>query len=274
MRVDLHIHSTASDGCWTPERLIDRVRRTGIGFFAVADHDTVANVRPTEALISGTGLAFARAVEISTTVHGRLFHILGYDIDPEDSALLRLLAKNRETMESIDQQSIHKLTTAGYEISMEEYERYEHDPTRGGWKALSLFIDRGFCSDVGDFFGRLFTGDMALVMPDFAPPGEVISTIQRSGGVAVCAHPGHSVRGSDLGSLDNLVALGLDGLECYSPYHDETLTRRLVAFARARDLLITAGSDCHGGFAGRTLGQPEVHLADLNLDPLLARVAR
>jgi predicted metal-dependent phosphoesterase TrpH len=250
------------------------VRRTGIGLFAVADHDTVAHVRPTEALLPGTGLAFLRAVEISATHHGSLFHILGYDIAPEDPALLRLLAANRDTMESVDRQSIQKLVSAGYETSIEEYERYEHDPTRGGWKALSLFIDRGFCSDVKDLYGRLFTGDMALVMPDFGSPDEVISIIHRTGGIAVCAHPGHSAPGGDPDLLDELVARGLDGLECYSPYHDQAMTERLVAFSRARGLLITAGSDCHGGFVDRALGQPEAHLQDLNLGPLLSRAVR
>ncbi|MBN1640697.1 MAG: PHP domain-containing protein [Anaerolineae bacterium] len=274
MRVDLHIHTSASDGRWSPEQVVDQVRREGIELFAIADHDTIDHVRPTEAHAAGAGLAFLRAVEISTTLHDYLFHILGYDIVPEDAQLLDLLARNRETMEQIDRQSIRKLIAAGYEISMDDYDRYEHDPPRGGWKALSLFIDRGFCTSVADFYGRLFSGDMALVMPPFAPPDEVISTIHRTGGIAICAHPGYSVRGDDLGMLDELIALGLDGLECYSPYHDRALTDRLIAFARARGLLITAGSDCHGGFAARALGQPEAYLRDLELGPLLSRAVR
>jgi predicted metal-dependent phosphoesterase TrpH len=228
-------------------------------------------VRPTEALVDGTGLAFLRAVEISTTHQGNLYHILGYDIVPEDRALLALLAANRDTMESVDQQSVRILIAAGYEISLEDYEQHAYDPSRGGWKALNLFIDRGYCSSVADFYQRLFTGDRALVMPPFAPPGEVISTIHGAGGVAVCAHPGHSVGNRGFAPLEELAALGMDGLECTSPYHDRALTGQLVAFARARGLLITAGSDCHGGFAHRALGQPEAHLRDLVLGAQLSR---
>jgi hypothetical protein len=176
-------------------------------------------------------------------------------------------------MESVDRQSIEVLMAAGYDISHKEYESYEDNPLRGGWKALNLFIDRGFCSDVNDFFGRLFTGDLALTMPRFASSEEAIRVIHDASGKAVCAHPAHSAR-HDLTCLDQLVDQGLDGLECYSPYHDQGTTQRLVDYCRTRDLLITAGSDCHGGFVGRALGQPEAHVDDLNLGTLLDHIIR
>jgi predicted metal-dependent phosphoesterase TrpH len=273
MRVDLHIHSTASDGRWPPEQLIHSVRQAGIDLFAVADHDTIANVLPVEQAVHGSGLSFIRAVEISTMLDGHNFHIIGYGLDPHHPELLLKLSENREKMESINRQAIDKLRAAGYDISHEEYESYEDNPLRGGWKALNLFIDRGFCSDVKDFFGRLFAGDMALAMPGFTPSEEAIRVIHDAGGKAVCAHPGHSAR-HDLTCLDQLVDQGLDGLECYSPYHDRATTQRLLDHCRDRDLLITAGSDCHGGFVGRALGQPEAHADDLNLGTLLHHIIR
>lgn len=273
MRVDLHIHSTASDGRWPPEQLIHSVRRAGIGLFAVADHDTVANVLPVEQAVRGSGLGFIRAVEISTMLNGHNFHILGYGLDPHHPELLHLLSENRENMESMNRQAIEVLRAAGYDISHDEYESYEDDPLRGGWKALNLFIDRGFCSDVDDFFRRLFTGDMALTMPGFASSDEAIRVIHDAGGKAVCAHPAYSAQ-HDLTRLDQLVDQRLDGLECYSPYHDQATTQRLVGYCRARELLITAGSDCHGGFVDRALGQPEAHVDDLNLDALLDHIIR
>ena len=131
MRVDLHIHSTASDGRWHPAPLVDQVRKTGIDLFAVADHDTVANVLPVQAAMRGSGLGFIRAVEISSMLNGHNFHVVGYGIDPRHPALERLLADNREKMEGVDLESIRKLVAAGYDISYQEYERYENDPTRG-----------------------------------------------------------------------------------------------------------------------------------------------
>jgi predicted metal-dependent phosphoesterase TrpH len=185
-----------------------------------------------------------------------------------------MLAENEAKMESVDRQSIQKLIDRGHEISFEAYEAYEDDPSRGGWKALNFFIDRGICRDVDDFFGHVFTGEMALDMPTFAEPGEAATAIRRAGGVAICAHPGHSARKGGLALLDRLIERGIAGLECYSPYHDRATTDRLIRYCRERDLLITAGSDTHGGFAGRALGQPEAYAHDLNLGPLLAYVIR
>jgi predicted metal-dependent phosphoesterase TrpH len=273
MRVDLHIHSTASDGCWSPEQLIHNVRQARIDIFAIADHDTVANVLAVEAAVRGNRLGFIRAVEISTTLEGHHFHIVGYGIAPDHPELLHVLSENRDKMERVDRQSIDKLIGAGYDISHEEYEAYEDDPSRGGWKALNMFIDRGFCSDVKDFFGRLFTGDLALTMPRFCHAEEAIRVIHDAGGKAICAHPAHSAR-HDPTRLDWLVEQGLDGLECYSPYHDRATIQRLVEYCQRRDLLVTAGSDCHGGFVGRALGQPEAYADELNLGPLLEFVIR
>jgi len=268
MRVDLHIHTTASDGRWLPGELVDQVRRAGIDLFAVADHDAVDGLRPVADLVRGGGPAFVPGVEVSSTLDGYLFHLLGYGIDPDAPALLAMLSENREKMESVDLQSIQVLIDAGYPIGYEDYYRYENDVTRGGWKALNLFIDRGFCRDVRDFFGRLFVGNMALSMPVFAAPEAAIDLIHRAGGIAVCAHPGHSAGDDGQALLDQLVRRGIDGLECYSPYHNDETSRQLVDYCRQRNLLITAGSDCHGGFARRALGQPEVDVIDLRLGPI------
>lgn len=268
MRVDLHIHTTASDGRWLPAQVVKQVRRAGLDLFAVADHDAVDSLHPVEDIVRGSGPAFIPGVEVSSTLEGCLFHLLGYGIDPDSLPLLAMLSENREKMESVDMQSIQKLIDAGYPIDYDDYHRYENDVTRGGWKALNLFIDRGFCRDVDDFFARLFVGEMALRMPVFASPESAIDLIHRSGGVAICAHPGYSVGDEGQALLGQLVERGVDGLECYSPYHDSQITRQLDGYCRQRNLLITAGSDCHGGFAGRVLGQPEVDSADLVLGPL------
>ena len=274
MRVDLHIHSTASDGRWTPDQLVQQVRQTGIDLFAVADHDSMANVSAVEQLVrhNTDGLCFIRAAEVSTTLDGNLIHIVAYGVDPENADLQQILEENEQTLSSVDYQSIQKLIEANYPVSLAEYERYENDVTRGGWKALNYMIDKGICHGVKDFFGRLFVGDMALVYPTFADPAEAVRTIHRAGGIAIWAHPGESIRKAEADVLHWALDLGLDGLECYSPYHDRAMIERCLHFCRHHDLLITAGSDCHGGFAGRKLGMPQAYIDDLNLGPLLERV--
>jgi predicted metal-dependent phosphoesterase TrpH len=238
----------------------------------VADHDTTANVFPVERLIRGRGPGFIRAVEVSATLEGHLYHLLGYGIDPQDRALTALLEENWRKLTSVDDQSIEKLIAAGHDISWDDYASYENDPTRGGWRALNYLIDRGVCRDVNDFFGRLFVGEMALCYPMFADPARVVQVIVQAGGLTICAHPGHRSDKDEMGALDKLVDCGIRGLECYSPYHDDAATRTYVDFCRRRGLLITAGSDCHGGFVGRSLGMPEAYLSDLSLGPLLDAV--
>jgi len=272
----LHIHSTASDGCWSPEQLVEQVQRAGIGCFAVTDHDTVAGVAQAEALARQRGLAFVRGVEVSSKLDGRLIHILGYGFDLTNEPFRLFLQTNETALHGYDDSSIQMLIDAGYSIDYAEYERYTWDRSRGGWKALNFLIDIGLCRDVHSFFGELFTGDLQLTFPDFPPPADVIQHICQAGGISVWAHPGGSSlskgpRESSEKVLAQMLEAGIQGIECYACHHDAEWTRRCLEWAERYDLLITGGSDSHGGFVGRRLGRPEVHLNDLRLGPLVSR---
>lgn len=276
MRADLHIHTTASDGCWTPERLVEEVRATGIGLFAVADHDRLDSVAPTEALVRGSGLAFLRGVELSITLDGVLFHILGYGFELENSPLHDLAQANWEKLTSTNEESIRRLVAAGYPIAPEDYAAYEYDRTRGGWKSLNFLIDQGLCTDARDFFERLYVGELRPPWPTFPHPSEVARIVREAGGVPVLAHPGMSLRDSGVSkaTLTPFLDFGIRGLECYSPYHDEATTCFCLEFCQRHDLLVTAGSDCHGGFVSRQLGVPIVDTAELRLGELEERIIR
>ena len=144
-------------------------------------------------------------------------------------------------------------------------------PTRGGWRALNLLIDKGLCRNVNEYVTKLFVGEMTLTYPAFASPEDAIHVARQAGGVVVCAHPGHSLRDNRAQLENRLLACGVEGFECYSPYHSPELTRHYVELCREKGLLITAGSDCHGGFAGRSIGKPEAYLAELELGPVLSQ---
>jgi predicted metal-dependent phosphoesterase TrpH len=275
MRADLHIHTIASDGRWTPEQVVVEVQTRGIGLFAVADHDTVASVRPAEELARDARLAFLRGVEVSSLLDGHLFHILAYGYDLDNPAFRVLLKENKAKLDGVSEDTLHLLIAAGHEIDLDDYAAYENDPTRGGWKVLNFLIDRGFCTDLRDYSHNL-VAHLPTEWPAFPHPAEVIGIIREAGGVPIMAHPGISLRHAGVTdqTLRPFLEFGIAGLECYSQYHDEDTIRFCVDWCTRRDLLITGGSDSHGGFVGRTLGVPVVDTADLRLGELEARIVR
>ncbi|VBB07027.1 Hypothetical protein LUCI_2271 [Lucifera butyrica] len=274
MRADLHIHTTASDGCWSPRQLIDELTRREIGLFAVTDHDSVDNVVDTAVLAQKAGLHFLTGVEISATHKGGSFHILGYGIDPACEALRRLLIHNQTLMEEADHESIRKLIADGLPVDFAEYHAYRHDPARGGWKSLNFLIDKGLCSDVKDFFARWFTPERGISFPEFPSLQAVGDAITAAGGVPVLAHPGSEFHGCSLEeTLQEFAGGVIEGVECYHPGHDAATTRQALAWCLQHNLIVTGGSDCHGDFvSGRQLGFPAIEGRQLLLGRLWDRV--
>ncbi|HUW10379.1 MAG TPA: PHP domain-containing protein [Anaerolineae bacterium] len=274
MRVDLHIHTTASDGCWSPERVVAEARSRDIGLFAVADHDTIRHVAAAKELARAAGVAFLKGVEVSARVDGYLFHILAYGIDTGNNDLVEVLEYNTTIWEQDNDAVIHGLIAAGLPFTWIDYEAYEHDRTLGGWKPLRFLVARGLCAGINDYFAKLVRG-LSLPPTRFAHPADAIAAINQAEGVAVLAHPGGSLRNSrDPASiLRALMDMGLGGIECYSTYHDEETTGYFLEWCRSHALLITGGSDSHGGFVGREMGVPIVDISDLELGELLAQIA-
>lgn len=276
MRADLHIHTTASDGCWTPERLLEESKKVGLEFLAVTDHDSVDNLALTAQLAKEEGLHFLPGVEISCTLEGELFHILGLGVDYRHAGLAELLASNRELMAQKDDESIKTLISRGYPLDYAHYQNYEYDPARGGWKALNFLIDQGICTGPGDFFSKLFAQE-PVPFPVFPHPEKVMKVIKEAGGVAILAHPGGNL-GGDLNkpnhqlaeTLSHFLEIGIEGLECYHPSHTPAVIEACLNFCRKNRLLISGGSDCHGEIIpSRKLGQPFLTTNQLNLGYLM-----
>jgi predicted metal-dependent phosphoesterase TrpH len=267
-RADLHLHTTASDGRWPPERLVDEVQRAGIGLFSVTDHDSLGSLARVSQLVRGSGLCFLPGVELSARLNGQVYHLLAYGFDVVDSDLVALVAENNVRLTSADDVVVDLLAEAGYSVSPADYAGYRWDRRRGGWKALNFLIDQGLCRDTRDYFERLLR-DIDRPDPDFPPPDEIVSVVRRAGGVVILAHPGASFyNGLSVSQLDQLVGMGVAGLECHSFHHDEETTRGFVSYCFDRNLLITGGSDCHGGLVGRSLGVPLIYSRDLKLGDL------
>ncbi|MCR4430837.1 MAG: PHP domain-containing protein [Tepidanaerobacteraceae bacterium] len=268
IKVDLHVHTTASDGTWPPEKLVENMLGAGIEIFAVTDHDTTENLAQVASAARERGLKFIAGVEINATCSGRNYHILGLGIDPGNKELQMLLKKNRELTEAKDDESIKFLEGKFPQVSFDEYKEYVNNPARGGWKALNYLIDKKLCTSYKDFFSLFEGWGNPFEKLIFAPPDEVIKTIHMAGGVSILAHPG---AGFYNGGYKDLIAFmigeGIRGIECYHPENSPEITRYCLEICQSKNLLVTGGSDCHGEFVvGRHLGHPDVRLSQLKLD--------
>lgn len=269
-KIDLHIHTTASDGTWEPEYIAELSAKSGIGLISITDHDETANIKKGERAAAGYGLNYLRGVEISSVKDGEVFHILGYGIDLGNRDFVNLIDNNRYLLQKKDDDFVKDLIKKGYNIKLNDYEAYEHKSSRGGWKALSFLIDAGLCRDAADFFNNLYLEAGEMSQPDFPDVSNVINIIKKAGGVPILAHPYYTPSEVPVEKrLSTFYELGILGFECYHPNHNKKVIKECVDWCRKNNTIITAGSDCHGTFIlTRHLGEPAAYIDDLNLGVL------
>lgn len=268
---DLHMHTIASDGTWTPSILVSHLLSAGIGIFSITDHDSTESHEEAETLASDSNLLFIPGVEISSTFSDHTYHILGYGFNRKNSALQALLAANRKHLEDKDYEIIERASLQYSAVSVSDFSNYTNNPTRGGWKALNYLIDRGICENYKDFFSKFEENASTTDRPIFADPKMVIHTLHEAGGWAVLAHPGAGFYDPNYKQvIAALHAFGLDGVECHHPENSPEITQFCLSYCTEHQLMITCGSDCHGDFVRtRRLGYPCVPLKELQIDKLL-----
>lgn len=266
-KVDMHIHTTASDGSWLPEKVARMASESGVEFMSVTDHDAVGNVETTSEFARDFGMKFVSGVEISSTAGEEMIHILGYGIDVQNQGLKDLLKENSYLMNKKDDNLIKRLIARGYNLDYSDYEKYEHNATRGGWKALSYLIDAGLCVDIKDFFTNLFPRESLDSYPVFSSPEEVIGVIKSAGGVPVLAHPYYEPTDETVDArLGRFMEHGFEGVECYHPNHPAGISMECAKWCKNNEFIITAGSDSHGDFIrSRKIGTPEVNYDQVKL---------
>lgn len=268
VKADLHMHTRASDGTLTPKELIDEIKAKGIELFAITDHDSIGSVEEMKKLARENNIKFVPGVEISSILDGEQMHILAYNYDENDPDLNNMIKKNDRLLVEKDDESIKMLIDDGFNLDFNEYLAYEHDPARGGWKTLNFLTDKGLCNGVEEFFNNVFTGHRELKYPEFPHPKEVIKTIKKAGGIPVLAHPRY---GKYKIKLEDMLSLfkdwGIEGIECSHPHHDVDTIEMLSNYCKTNNLIITGGSDYHGGLISkRSLGTPEFYTEKNILD--------
>jgi 3',5'-nucleoside bisphosphate phosphatase len=245
--IDLHLHTTASDGRCTPHELVDRASRVGITVLAVTDHDTVAAIPDVRSAAAACGIEVIPGIEITAAENGRDVHMLGYFLDPRDRQLAAFLAQQRlQRIARVEALGL-RLAQLGMPIDIGAllvYAREQHGRSVGRPQVAKAMIAAGYVADTREAFDRWLAMDRPAFVPRTgAPPGEVIDIVHAAGGLVSLAHPGQT----DLDShIPAFVAAGLDAVELYHPDHDAEAVDRYRNIASQLKLLVTGGSDFHG----------------------------
>ncbi len=248
-RVDLHIHTTASDGSLSPREVVNYAKEKGLAAVAITDHDTTAGVK--EAVEEGKriGVEVVEGVELSVDFSGGTMHLLGYFIDPEDKELNERLRIVQRARAERNEKMVKRLNELGMEISLEEVRALASDGQVCRPHFAQLLVKKGYVRDIDEAFERfLCKGGPAYVEKFKFPPSEAIDFIHRAGGLAVLAHP--FTLNLDEGPLERLVRelkeAGLEGIEVFYPDHTSEQTAFYQELAKRYDLVITGGTDYHG----------------------------
>ncbi|MCF8110995.1 MAG: PHP domain-containing protein [Desulfobacteraceae bacterium] len=253
--IDLHIHSSASDGSLSPEQILHQALNCGLAAISITDHDTVEGTEAALAHGIPENLEFVTGVEISAEfppeydVSGSM-HILGYGITVDEPMLNRMLEKQQAARSNRNPKIIQKLNSLGIKVSLEEIEAETGKNEIARPHIAACLVRKGYAANVDEAFDRyLGRGGPAYVNKFRVPAKEAIETIDAAGGIAVLAHPG-LLREPAANRLENLVSMladmGLGGIEAYYPGHDQKQTELYEKIAEKFELLVTGGTDFHG----------------------------
>lgn len=253
--VDLHLHTTASDGALSPREMVRRAKQAGMELIAITDHDGTGGLA--EALAEGRacGIQVLPGIELSCG-HAEEVHILGYGFSLKDETLGAFLEGQRKNREKRTLEMLEKLADMGLPIAPERVRRDETG-FMGRLQIADAMTEAGYVTSAGEAFDRyLGDGKSAFVRRERVAVSEAIALLSSIGAVVSLAHPGrlHMDAQTLLHLLPGWVNAGLSGIEAYHSSHDEAACRRYDRIARARGLLVTGGSDSHGRPGGPQAG--------------------
>jgi 3',5'-nucleoside bisphosphate phosphatase len=250
VNVDLHCHSTASDGLLSPAVLAERASARGVTLFALTDHDALCGLAEARAAAEARGLAFVDGVEISVTWRGTTIHIVGLRIDPHNAELRRGLELVRGSRVRRARSIAESLEAAGITDSFEGAMAHVENPEIVSRTHFARFlVQRGYARDVRSVFHHyLVKGKPGYVPHEWAALADAVGWIRAAGGVAVVAHPGrYKLPRPELRELlAEFVQCGGTGIEVVTGSHAPEQYAEFAALARELGLLASRGSDFHG----------------------------
>ena len=243
--IDLHLHTTASDGALAPSELVERARAARLTVIAITDHDTTAGACAARGPARDAGLEFVPGIEISAVDDGCDVHMLGYFIDPESPVLAAFLERQRAERRRRVSEIGARLAALGCSVDVTAIlESAAGGRTIGRPQLADALVRAGYVADRDEAFSRyLGHGAPAFLPRRGAEPADGIDVVPEAGGRGSMAHPGVTGR-DDL--IAPLVARGLDAIEVRHSDHDEATEARYRAMAARLGIVVTGGSDYHG----------------------------
>lgn len=270
--IDLHLHTTASDGTLDAAALVERAHEAGVRTLAVTDHDTMAGVPAAAEAASRLGMEFLPGIEITAVLERRDVHVLAYFLDPAPAALQSFLETQREIRVDRARTMATLLGELGAPIDVESSiaVAVEHGRSIARPTLARALVDAGHVGSVKEAFDRwIGDGRPAHVPREGSTPAEVIRLVSKAGGVSAIAHPGLLNRDA---LIPSLAKAGLTALEVYHPEHGASVQAHYRKLSAQHELAVSGGSDFHGDGDRRSASLGSVGLPRNAFIPLLQRL--
>lgn len=248
--IDLHTHSSASDGTQVPADLVAAGAQAGLDVMAITDHDTTAGWGEAAEAAARLGVSLVRGIEVSCARHRQSVHLLAYLPDPHDAALSAELARSRESRETRLDRMVERMAADGLPVTVESVRaRVGPGATPGRPHIADALVRAGAVRNRDEAFTRWLGDDSPYYVGHYAPdPVLAVEAVRHAGGVPVIAHPRSATRTAVVEDalVEEMAAAGLGGVEVDHRDHDADARAHLTALAARLDLLVTGSSDYHG----------------------------
>jgi 3',5'-nucleoside bisphosphate phosphatase len=257
--IDLHTHSSASDGTEAPAVVVQRAVESGLGTMALTDHDTTGGWEEAARAARAHGIRLVRGIEVSCSRRGQSIHLLAYLPDPSHPGLVAELARARDSRDTRLDRMVGKMADAGIDITVDQVRaEVEDGATAGRPHIADALVTAGIVVNRDEAFRRFLGNDSRYYVSHYAPdPVHAVELVRAAGGVPVIAHARSATRGREVADelIEEMVDAGLLGLEVHHRDHTPEAVRHLTEVARSLDLLVTGSSDYHGTGKLNRLGE-------------------
>ncbi len=243
-RADLHTHTTCSDGSTHPSQLVSMAADLGIDHLAITDHDTFEGYRMAVDSAEAAGIDLICAMELTTSFRDRESHVLAYALDPENEDLNNLVSRQRRIRKVRMQRIVEKVRKQGFDITYDEVRAEANKANLGRPHIAMVLMNKGYVSSITEAFIRYLNNEkLDENHSEYIEFADAVDLLKSVGAVTVLAHPGILYQDEE---LDEIIDIGIDGIECIHPSHHYGLQQKYDEICEKNLLLKTGGSDFHG----------------------------